>query len=103
MMDGLCKESVKRHFTPKRVATKRMIPVIQANVVLTNATAAILMISGEISVSSNERAEGREVTDTWKIFSDSDASLPPWATTPTICPAKQQPVLFSKAFYKEKW
>lgn len=80
---------MRRNITPKIVAIRRMIPVIQAKVSLTKATSAIMINSGESFASCRKRADCRVFTVNWNIFSCSESTLPLWAMIPTSFPAKR--------------
>jgi hypothetical protein len=71
------------NLTPKRVAMIRTIPVIQARVILTKATSAMVPLLG-VFVSSNQRADGWEVSTTSSTVSDSDAGAVLKKITPAI-------------------
>ena len=72
-----------QNLTPKRVAMIRTIPVIQARVILTKATTAMASIVGSF-VSSNQRADGREVNMTFSNVFDSGAGAVLKRIAPTI-------------------
>ena len=61
----------------------RTIPVIQARVILTKATSTMVPVLG-VFVSSNQRADGREVNMTFSIVSDSEAGAVFKKITPAI-------------------
>jgi len=65
----------------------RTIPVIQARVILTKATTAMASIVGSF-VSSNQRADGREVNMTFSNVFDSGAGAVLKRIAPTIWPAQ---------------
>jgi len=68
------------------VATRRMIPVNQAMVRLTNSTSATTVEFDEPVVSSSQRAEVWEVNMTFNTVSDSWEGVPLDKMTPTIFP-----------------
>lgn len=74
--------------TPKRVAIRRIIPVIHARVRLTNNTSATSVAFDDPCVSSSQRAEGREVRIIFNNLSDSGDGVLLSITTPTIWPAQ---------------
>lgn len=73
------------NLTPMKVEMRRIIPVSQASVHLTNATCGSNSL-WEPSVSTNQRADGREVYITFNSLLDSVGGVPWKKMTPTIWP-----------------
>lgn len=71
------------NLTPKRVEIRRISPVTQARVSLTNTTPASVAFA-EASVSANHRTDDREVKVTSTKESDWEEAALPKSITPTI-------------------
>lgn len=65
---------------------RRIIPVTQARVFLTNAISAMVvaLVAFDPSFSANQRADGREVIITFNIVPDSGEDISVQMITPTI-------------------
>ena len=73
------------NLTPMKVEMRRIIPVSQASVHLTNNTCGSNSL-WEPSVSTNQRADGWEVCITFNSLPDSVGGVPWKKMTPTIWP-----------------